>query len=339
MSGGDDLEGLTEEATANAQLGDEPGAGEHTLSTYWKVQAMKSRGETRVVHPADLADEIDPEEPTDPLPTAAPASPPPPSRGRGLMLVLLAALLLLAVLACAGLGTAWFLMVQQGPGEPEPVVPVAPPVPAELMQAPAPTADGESPALPVAPPPSSAPTVSEPAEVSAAVPPTEPEPVEPEPVEPEPVEPVSGADRGPQDPDDDDEGIDLSDLTLSDLGPPAAVAETEPTLLIGPLSMTGPGSEPQLRNVIVLAEPRLMTCYTEALALDPVLEASLDLNLRLLADGTVLGARARQRGRKLEPLGSCVERAMLSERFPGLTSAVSLVVPLSFQQQPGSAED
>jgi hypothetical protein len=335
MSRGDDLEGLTEEATANAQLGEDPSKGEHTLSTYWKVQAMKSRGETRVVARADMDDEFDPEEPTDPLPPAPAA----PTRGGCGLLVALAALVMLVLLACAGLGAIWLLNVQSGPGAaPAPSSPV-PEVEVEVEHAdptPSPTANSTAPAAPEAPAPTPAPVAQVPElplDQTVNMPPEpDPEPTpEPQPeLEPEVIEP---------EPQGDQDGIDLSELTLPDLEPVVAAEAAEPSLLIGPLSMSGPGSEPQLRNVFVLAEPRFMACYTEALAQDPGLEATLDLNLRLLADGTVLGARARQRGRKLEPLGPCVERVMLSERFAGLTGAASLVVSLSFVLQPESAGD
>ncbi len=94
--------------------------------------------------------------------------------------------------------------------------------------------------------------------------------------------------------------------------------------------MSGPGSEAQLRNVIDLARPELLACYHQALEQDPAFEAEIDLNLRLLADGTVLGARARQRRKEVPVLTPCLERVMLSERFPGLTGAISLTVPLGF---------
>ncbi len=333
MGGGDDQEGLTEEATASGSLGDEQASTELTMSTYWKVQATKSRGDTRIVTRAALGVETDPEEPTDPLsPTPAP---PAPRRSRFLWLALTLLVCSLGTLVCAGLGAGWLLLVHRGPEER-----VSSPAPAPAVQ---PLPDPPRPE-PV-PPPSPDPQPRAPAPDAPAQPvttPAEPEPEsEPKP-EPEPEqeseqgpEPAGALPPTPAEPEPIDADLDLSDLSMAEPAP--APRPTEPRLLIGPLSMSGPGSESQLRNVVVLAEPRLLACYTEALALEPGLEATLDLSLRLLADGTVLGARARERGRKVEPLGPCVERELLSERFPGLNGAASLVVPLTFQQQPNSA--
>ncbi len=72
---------------------------------------------------------------------------------------------------------------------------------------------------------------------------------------------------------------------------------------------------------------------------DSYLQASLNLSLRLLADGTVLNARARERRAEVPVLSPCIERVMLSKRFPGLTGAVSIELPLLFAQRGGVAGD
>ncbi len=337
MTGGDDFEGLTEEATAEAQLGDKPTDDEVTHSTYWSVQATKSRGLTRAISRTGLGREVDPEEPTAPLPSAN-ASP------SALPLLFAAALLGLLTLGCLGIGAFLYFQPTQAPPEPPPPPDPPPPPPQGAPPPPPPpatpqAAPGPEPAPTKAPTPTTPrarPPLPAPGEESAPAPEAtgqldlvpphldEPEPVpgavpEPEPILSPPPEPGSNPEPAPR------PGIEEEAVAAA--APPAGA---EPFLLIGALSMSGPGSEAQLRNVLELARPELQACYRQALEQDPTLEAEITLSLRLLADGMVLGARARQRRQELPVLSPCLERTLLAERFPGLTGATSLTVPMSF---------
>ncbi len=321
MTGGDDLEGLTEEATASADLGEQPGSPEITRSTYWAVQAVTSRGETRVGSKADLGLETDPEEPTDPLPPHAP----PPPRRRGLRLLIVAALITLSILGCLGLATVWLLVHHLTPGEParepQPLAATVRPTPAQAPTPqppvePVPARPAARPASPSPQPPASEPAIAEPVPVQE-----QPEPT----LDPIDLEPSSGPQGPPAEP----------VVALGESAPEPA----SPLLHIGEISLSGPGSEAQLRNVLVLAQTDLLACYAQALEHDPTLQATLSLNLRLLADGGVLGARARERRADVPVLSQCVERVMLSERFPGYPGAASIIVPLSFTLTDGTSAD
>ncbi len=328
MSGGDDFEGHSEEATADAAHGVHTEEHEVTRSTYWAVQAVKVKGETRVVSRQDLATEADPEEPTDPLPGRAP----PPQSHAGIWLLLLLVLIVLGALSCMGAGAVYWLASPRVATEVEPEPTPAPPAPTQTeVEQPAP-APPQAAAAPTPPPQSRPAEPTGPTELSVVAPEPE-EPTHPEPAEPTHPEPAEPTHSEPEESPEADEPLELPEVALLEL--PADRGSAEPFLLIGELTLAGPGSEPQLRNVVELARPELEACYATALEQDPSLVAELKLNLRMLADGSVLGARARQRGKPMGELTPCVERIMLSKRFPGLPGAASIQVPLSF----GLSED
>jgi len=337
MTGGDDLEALSEEATANTELGESADTHEVTRSTYGSVQAGRTRGETRVVTTARLGTETDPEEPTEPLPSPTP----PPRRRRGLYLLLAIIVLVLGSLCCLGLATVWFLLPTSPPS-----LTVAESIP-ELEAKPRADPPPPAPTAPALEPAAATPPTPQAAAPAAHTDPAEPKEPAPEPTEPPPDAVTDAGDADPYIDANYDADIDLSDvdpgpseLSISAPAEPSDPAPPgrDPVLLIGALSLTGPGSEPQLRNVMVLAESDLLACYEDSLQQGPM-EATLSLNMRLLADGTVLGARARERREEVPVLSLCVERVMLSQRFPGLTGAVSLTVPLSFVLKVSSTEN
>lgn len=315
-----DLEEQSEEPTDDQPLDGEQESVELTRSTYWAVQAMKTRGETRVVNEAALDDE-DLEDDTAPVSRSAPLqAQPPPTRTSPFRVLLVAGLLLLFTVGCLGIGTVYLLLVQGAPQPAEAPAPAAagPSEPTEPVPSPPPEA-------PVVAPPVGADVQPEPAYTPAA---HSPAPVEPqhsgaaEPEEPSPV--VASTEPAPLDPQLP------APAPSAAADAPAEPAAAEPFIHITAVRLSGPGSEAQAANVLAQAEAALLACYVASLEDQPTLATELNVSLRVLADGSVLGARARKGGRALPSLSPCVENQLLRLRFPGLTGAISVFTTLRF---------